>query len=73
MTITANRRASIYLVEQTPDSLYAELTLIHRVTQFPSILLENRCKANTLFSPNFDRYLDVDFMKGHFVIRSVED
>ena len=40
------------------------------ITQFPSLLMGNN-NANFLFSPNFDRYIDVIYSEKLFCIRKV--
>ena len=43
---------------------------VSTITQFPS-LLQGANNANFLFSPNFDRYIDVIYSEKRFCIRDV--
>ena len=43
----------------------------HLISQYPT-LLQGTSTLPFLFEPNFNRYIDVDYAKGNFVIKSVD-
>jgi len=45
--------------------------LKHTVTQYPKLLTMGT-DFNFLFSPNFERYIDVEYISSNFVIKSVD-
>ena len=51
-----------------PGSKAVKWRLLHHIHRYP-LILKGRCSANFLFSPSFDRYIDIDYENSRFVIR----
>ena len=45
--------------------------ILYQIHRYPTIL-KGLSSANYLFSPSFERYIDIDFTKAEFVIKSAE-
>lgn len=62
----------IYEKSIDSSSKFVEWVETRKIQQYPT-LLQGKCTLPFLFDPNFDRYIDVDYAQGHFVIKSVDD
>ena len=65
--------AKIYERDRDQDTTRAKFVVFNHlttITQFPSLLM-GKNNANFLFTPNFDRYIDVMYHKKQFCIRHV--
>ena len=49
-----------------------EWKILYQIHRYP-IILKGLTTANFLFSPSFDRYIDIDFNHAEFVIKESKD
>ena len=73
MEIVNNLIAKIYERDRDQDTEANKFVTWYHVTtitQFPTLLMGAN-SANFLFSPNFDRYIDVVYSKKQFCVRKV--
>ena len=55
-------------VKYTSRSSFVNWELKYHINRYP-VILKGRSCANFLFSPSFERYIDIDYSKQEFVIR----
>lgn len=68
MEVVAGKFANIYSRDKPDANKTVRWQLKHRIKQYPLMLAECT-SANFLFSPNFQFYLDVEYILGYFVIK----
>ena len=64
--------AIIYKRSEISQNNEVKWNIIHKIPRYP-IILKGLSSANFLFSPSFDKFIDIDFISSEFVIKQASD
>ena len=64
--------AIIYSRPEVSDNNEVTWNILHQIHRYP-IALKGQSSANFLFSPSFEKYIDIDWIAAEFVIKQSSD
>ena len=64
--------AIIYSRSDITDENQVKWQILHQIHRYP-IALKGLSSANFLFSPSFEKYIDIDWGEAEFVIKQTSD